>query len=193
MVIGITGGIGSGKSTVAKAFAKIANVAIYFADDEAKKLMVTSAIIKEQICKEFGNEAYQDNQLNRAFIANIVFKNKEKLAILNGIVHPEVYKHFRGFVNSNSKKDYILYENAILFENNSDVLCDKIITVIADENVRIQRVVDRDNASISEVKSRINNQWKDAKKALLSNYIITNNDSDDLLSQIKRIHNILTK
>ncbi len=193
MVVGLTGGIGSGKSTVARAFDKIGNIAIYYADDEAKKLMITSPIIKKQICKEFGEEAYQGDQLNRAFIATIVFADKEKLAILNSIVHPEVYKHFKNFVSLNSDKEYVLYENAILFENNSDVLCDKIITVIADENIRIQRVVKRDNTSESEVKNRMNNQWKDVKKQLLSNYIVTNNTSDDLLPQIMRIHNNLTK
>ena len=143
--------------------------------------------------KEFGEEAYQNNQLNREYIAKIVFANKEKLAVLNSIVHPEVYKHFKEFVNSNSHKEYVLYENAILFENNSDVLCDKIITVVANENIRIQRVVERDNTSKNEVQNRINNQWKDVKKALLSNYVITNNPSDQLLSQIMRIHNNLTK
>ena len=193
MVIGLTGGIGSGKSTVAKKFDKIGNIAIYFADDEAKKLMRTSSIIKEQICKEFGEEAYQGNQLNKAFIAEIVFVDAKKLAALNAIVHPEVYKHFKEFVDSNSDKDYVLYENAILFENMSDVLCDKIITVVADESIRIQRVVQRDDTSEIEVKNRMNNQWKDQKKELLSNYIITNNTSDKLLPQIMIIHNNLTK
>lgn len=193
MVVGLTGGIGSGKSTVAKEFQKIGNIAVYFADNEAKKLMSTSPIIKEQICNEFGNETYNNNQLNKAFIADIVFANKEKLATLNSIVHPEVYKHFKTFVDSNSDKQYVLYENAILFENNSDLLCNKIITVIADESLRIQRVVQRDNTSEAEVKNRITNQWKDSKKALLSNYIISNNTSDDLLLQILRIHNNLTK
>jgi dephospho-CoA kinase len=193
MVIGLTGGIGSGKSTVAKRFEKIGNIAIYFADDEAKKLMTTSSIIKEQICKEFGNDAYQNNKLNKAFIADIVFTDKEKLNVLNSIVHPEVYKHFNSFVHSNSDKQYVLYENAILFENNSDTLCDKIITVIVDESLRIQRVVQRDDTSEKAVKERINNQWRDPKKTLLSNYVITNNASSDLLPQIMRIHNNLTK
>tara|TARA_R110001599_G_scaffold33649_1_gene108513 strand:+ start:8299 stop:8880 length:582 start_codon:yes stop_codon:yes gene_type:complete len=193
MIIGLTGGIGSGKSTVAKEFQQIGNIAVYFADDEAKKIMVTSKVIKAKICKEFGKEAYKDNQLNKAFIADKVFSNTKKLTVLNSIVHPEVYKHFRAFVKKNNDKDYVLYENAILFENDSDVLCDKIITVIADENLRIQRVIKRDKTSELAVKDRIRNQWKDAKKALLSNYIITNNTSDELLIQIMRIHNNLTK
>ncbi|WKD86866.1 Dephospho-CoA kinase [Polaribacter huanghezhanensis] len=193
MVVGLTGGIGSGKSTVARAFQKIGNVAVYFADDEAKKLMTTSSIIKNQICKEFGEKAYQENELNSAFIADVVFSNKEKLATLNSIVHPEVYTQFKAFVEANKDKEYVLYENAILFENASAILCDKIITVIADESIRIQRVVKRDNTSEIAVKNRIRNQWKDSKKALLSNYIITNNTSDNLLNQIMKIHNNLTQ
>ena len=193
MIVGLTGGIGSGKSTVAREFQKIGNIAVYFADEEAKKLMATSMLLKDQICKEFGNEAYLDNQLNKAFIADVVFSNKEKLATLNSIVHPEVYQHFKKFVEANTDKEFILYENAILFENSSDILCDKIITVIADENLRIQRVVKRDETTESEVKKRIRNQWKDSKKALLSNYIISNNSSENVLNQIVGIHNILTK
>ncbi len=193
MVVGLTGGIGSGKSTVARAFQKIGNIAVYFADDEAKKLMTTSSIIKNQICREFGEEAYQGSLLNRAFIADVVFSTPEKLVRLNSIVHPEVYKHFRTFVKANKDKDYVLYENAILFENASAVLCDKIITVIADENLRIERVIKRDSTTESAVKARINSQWKDSKKALLSNYIVRNNTSDNLLDQIMKIHNNLTK
>jgi dephospho-CoA kinase len=193
MVVGLTGGIGSGKSTVARAFQKVGNIAVYYADDEAKKLMTTSSIIKNQICKEFGEKAYQGNELNRAFIAEVVFSNKEKLAKLNSIVHPEVFTHFNAFVETNKDKEYVLYENAILFENASAILCDKIITVIADESLRIQRVVKRDNISEIAVKNRIHNQWKDSKKALLSNYIITNNTSDNLLNQIMKIHNNLTQ
>ena len=193
MVVGLTGGIGSGKSTVAKMFQEIGNIAVYFADEEAKKLMTTSAIIRKKICDEFGAESYLNNQLNKPFIATAVFSNKTKLSALNAIVHPEVYKHFKAFVAANTNKDYVLYENAILFENTSDALCDVIITVVADEKLRIERVIKRDNTSEIEVKNRINNQWKDSKKILLSNYIISNNASDNLSSQIIRIHNNLTK
>lgn len=193
MVIGITGGIGSGKSTVVDRFKSLGNIAVYIADVEAKNLMNTSSVIKSKLIELFGNESYKDNKLNKEFIAKIVFSNKEKLNQLNEIVHPEVYKHLINFIKKNALKDYILYENAILFENNSDSFCDYIITVTASESTRINRVIARDNVSELDVKNRINNQWKESKKVLLSNYIIINEDFQILDDQIIRIHNNLTK
>lgn len=192
MLVGITGGIGSGKTTVAKLFAKFENVVIYFADKEAKQLMNTSSIIKEKIIANFSSEAYINDELNRKFLSNIVFNNKEKLHLLNSIVHPEVFKHLQDFREENANKDYILYENAILFENGSDKLCDKIITVTAPVDVRIQRVVERDKVTKEEVMSRINNQWTDMKKILQSNYVIHNILLSDTENQVSKIHNKLT-
>lgn len=193
MIVGLTGGIGSGKTTVAKEFEKNGNVAVYFADEQAKKIMTTSRVIKTQLIKEFGEECYIDNQLNKELIASVVFSNPTKLKKLNSIVHPEVFKHFNEFVLANSDKEYILYENAILFENKSDSLCDIIISVFASEEIRIDRVIKRDEITKIEVINRINNQWRDIKKVLLSNYIILNSDNDDLENQIVRIHKKLTK
>ncbi len=191
MVIGLTGGIGSGKSTVAKLFSKFNNIAIYNADLEAKNLMNTSTEIKSKLIKEFSQEVYQDNQLNRPFLANIVFSNNKKLKILNNIVHPIVYKHLNDFIKENTNKD-ILYENAILFENKSNLFCDKIITVTAPIKTRIQRVIKRDNSSYEDVEKRINNQWKDSKKIMQSNYVIHNLSLDETEKEISRIHNFLT-
>ena len=193
MVVGLTGGIGSGKSTILKRFNALSDIAVYNADVEAKKLMNTSPIIKSKLIGLFGDAAYMDNQLNRSFIASVVFSDKEKLEKLNAIVHPEVYDHLNSFIEENRSKDYVLYENAILFENKSDVFCDYIITVIAHEKIRIDRVVARDGISRQEVEKRINNQWLGAKKALLSNYVIINEDLKTLDSQIVKIHNNLTK
>ena len=193
MVIGITGGIGSGKSTIVKMFSKFKKIAIYIADDEAKKLMNTSDEIKSQLISEFGKEVYVNNKLNRPHLANIVFNNKEKLAVLNAIVHPIVNNHLQHFIRHNSNKDYILYENAILFENGSNAFCDKIITVTAPENIRIQRVLKRDNSTIEAVTNRIKNQWNQNKKTLQSNYIVQNLTLTKSEEQILRIHNILTK
>lgn len=193
MVVGLTGGIGSGKSTVLERFRSLGAIAVYNADVEAKKLMNTSAEIKSKLTQLFGKEAYLNEQLNRAFIANVVFSDKEKLAALNAIVHPEVYKHLNAFIKENLDKEYVLYENAILFENKSNAFCDFIITVIADENIRIKRVMQRDQITKEAVKNRIKNQWIDAKKALLSNYIIINDDLKMLDNQIIKIHNNLTK
>ncbi|MCH3885415.1 dephospho-CoA kinase [Tenacibaculum sp. MSW2] len=193
MVVGITGGIGSGKSTVLKLFKELGNIATYIADKEAKDLMNTSKVIQERLVLEFGEEVYLNNKLNRPFLANIVFKNKEKLAVLNEIVHPVVYNHLENFIKNNIDKDYILYENAILFENGSDVFCDKIITVTAPEAVKINRVISRDKTSEKEVRNRMKNQWKDSKKILQSNYIICNVSLEETKEKVLKIHNKLTQ
>lgn len=193
MVVGITGGIGSGKSTVVKLFSVFENIAIYLADNEAKKLMNTSEEIREQLIAEFSSEVYKNNELNRPFLANIVFQNKEKLAVLNAIVHPVVHQHLHNFIQKNKEKDYILYENAILFENGSNQICDKIITVTAPEEIRISRVVERDQTSCEAVKNRMNNQWSDIKKVLQSHYLIENLDLNHTEQQVFQIHKKLTK
>lgn len=193
MIVGLTGGIGSGKTTVAKLFSNYANVAIYIADVEAKKLINSSSNIKQQIIKLFGANAYKDNVLDRKFIGQLVFNNKEKLQALNNIVHPAVKEHFANFVKSNQNKDYILYESAILFESNSAEKFDLIISVYVDLEERIQRVMARDSIEKKEVLARINNQWKEDKKLLLSNYLIINSSLENTKNQVRKIHNILTK
>ena len=192
-IVGLTGGIGSGKTTVAKFFAEFKNVAIYIADVEAKKLMNSSEIIKTKLVKEFGKESFIKGELNRTFIAEIVFKDKEKLAVLNGIVHPEVRKHFQKFIENNQDKAYIIYENAILFESKSNIFCDIIITVYADLNTKINRVIARDSSTKTAVLSRMKSQWSDAKKMLQSNYLIYNEKLEDTVNQVHKIHNILTQ
>ncbi len=193
MVVGITGGIGTGKSTVAKLFAKNTNVVTYIADYEAKKLMNSSEIIKTKLISEFGEACFQNNQLQRNHLAKIVFNNKEKLTKLNAIVHPEVHRHFINFIETNRSKSYIIYENAILFENNSQSLCDKVITITAPLEERIQRVIKRDETNRDAVLKRIHNQWSETKKILQSNYIISNINRSETECSVLKIHNILTK
>jgi dephospho-CoA kinase len=192
MVVGVTGGIGSGKSTVTSCFKELENVVLYIADEEAKKLMNSSIIIMESIQKHFGKEAYLDGTLNNTHLAQQVFKDKSKLSLLNSIVHPEVHTHFSKFVEMHKEK-LIIYENAILFEIGSDRFCDVIIAISAPEKDRIKHVMKRDQCSEKEVLDRIKNQWKDEKKILLSNYVILNNYKKSLFPQVKHIHNILTK
>ncbi len=193
MLVGLTGGIGSGKTTVAKIFAEYDNVIVYYADVEAKKLMNTSDKIKEQLIKIFSEDVYVEGKLNRSYLAEIVFKDKEKLTTLNSIVHPEVYDHLTDFIEKNKEKAYIIYENAILFENGSDQMCDKIITVTAPEQIRLQRVVKRDNSTEQMVKERMQNQWTEVKKTIQSNYIVTNVDLYSTKNQVNKIHNKLTQ
>ncbi|WP_439132814.1 dephospho-CoA kinase [Polaribacter sp.] len=191
-IVGLTGGIGSGKTTVAKMFASHTNCAIYIADVEAKKLMNSSKIIKDKLIANFGEASYTKDTLNRKFISNIVFKDKEKLAKLNSIVHPEVRNHFLHFIKINNQKAYIIYENAILFESKSHLFCDIIITVFVHLNTRIQRVITRDQSTKKEVLNRMKNQWDDQKKILQSNYVILNENLEETNMQVQRIHNILT-
>jgi dephospho-CoA kinase len=193
MIIGLTGGIGSGKTTVAKFFSEFDNVVVYIADLEAKKLMNSSVIIKEKLINEFGEASFVNQKLNRKYISEIVFNDKEKLSVLNAIVHPEVKKHFQDFVELNVHKAYIIYENAILFESKRNLFCDFIITVYVDEKTKIERVILRDSSTKEDVKRRIQNQWTDFKKIVQSNYIIYNENLDETKNQVNKIHNILTE
>jgi dephospho-CoA kinase len=193
MIVGLTGGIGSGKTTVAEVFKKLDSVAVYIADIEARKIMNSSDVIRIQLLQAFGKETYKENELNRQYLANVVFDSKEKLTILNNIVHPEVKKHFLDFATSNADKAYVLYESAILFESNSSQQCDFVISVFLDKEERIKRVLERDKTTEKEVLSRINSQWKEDKKLLSSNYIIFNYAIQDTKKSVIKIHNILTE
>ena len=193
MIVGLTGGIGSGKTTVAEVFKKLDSVAVYIADIEARKIMNSSDVIRIQLLQAFGKETYKENELNRQYLANVVFDSKEKLTILNNIVHPEVKKHFLDFATRNADKAYVLYESAILFESNSSQQCDFVISVFLDKEERIKRVLKRDKTTEKEVLSRINSQWKEDKKLLSSNYIILNYAIQDTKKSVLKIHNILTE
>ena len=193
MIVGLTGGIGSGKTTVAEVFKKLDSVAVYIADIEARKIMNSSVVIRTQLLQAFGKETYKKNELNRQYLANTVFESEEKLTILNNIVHPEVKKHFLDFATRNADKSYVLYESAILFESNSSQQCDFIISVFLDKEERIKRVLERDKTTEKEVLSRINSQWKEDKKLLSSNYIIFNYAIQDTKKSVLKIHNILTE
>jgi dephospho-CoA kinase len=193
MIVGLTGGIGSGKTTVAEIFKKFDSVAVYIADIEARKIMNSSDLIRTQLLQSFGKETYKNNELNRQYLANTVFESEEKLTILNNIVHPEVQKHFQDFVIRNANKAYVLYESAILFESNSSQQFDFVISVFLDKEERIKRVLNRDNTTQKEVLSRINSQWKEDKKLLSSNYIIFNYAIQDTKKSVLKIHNILTE
>ena len=186
MVVGLTGGIGSGKSTIAKAFAAL-GIAVFNSDEQAKVLIATDAQVKERIIAAFGEEAYQNGEYNRAYIAQIVFNNPEKLAILNGIVHPALAKYFKQWAKKQISP-YVLKEAAILFESGSYKDCNYIITVTAPEQVRIARVMARDHCTEAQVRARIAQQWSDAQRIALSNAVIENIDLESAKEQVKRIH-----
>ena len=186
MVVGLTGGIGSGKSTIAKEFAAL-GIAVFNSDEQAKALIANNAQVKKRIIATFGEEAYQNGEYNRAYIAQIVFNNPEKLAILNGIVHPALAKYFKQWAKKQTSP-YVLKEAAILFESGSYKDCDYIITVTAPEQLRIARVMARDHCSEAQVRARMAQQWSDTQRIALSNVVIENVDLESAKEQVKRIH-----
>ncbi|WP_010135799.1 dephospho-CoA kinase [Ochrovirga pacifica] len=186
MLIGLTGGIGSGKSTVISFFQEL-GVPCYIADIEAKKIMVSSDIVISKIKKLLGEEAYIDGNLNRNYISKQVFKNKALLQKLNSIVHPEVHQDLKKFAALQTCP-YFLYESAILFENNNQHLCDKVIVVTADKEERIQRVMDRDQVDRAAVLARMQHQWEDEIKIKKADFVIVNQDKKACKEQVLALH-----
>ena len=191
MIVCLTGGIGSGKTTVANLFGKL-GVPVYMSDAEAKILMETSGQIKKEIVKEFGKKSYINNKPDRKYLASIVFNNKEKLQKLNAIIHPRVAQHFEDWYKKQDFK-YVIKESAILFENDIYGDCGKIILVTAPKEERIKRVMSRDNVSKKDVLVRMKNQWTDKEKKKFSDFTIKNTSIDKTLSQVKEIHQELLK
>lgn len=188
-VIGLTGGIGSGKTTIANYFATM-GIPVYIADDAAKKVMQSENIV-QQIKTTFGDSIFEKEILNRSKLAEIVFNNADKLAQLNAIVHPAVKSDFESWLQENKKHDYVIYEAAILFESGRYKECDVIITVTAPEEVRIERVVKRDNTTREHVLSRIKMQWNDEKRISLSNFVINNSNLKIAKEEVVKILKIL--
>lgn len=173
-IVGLTGGIGSGKTTVANFFKEL-GVPVYIADVEAKRLMVANAELRQKITALFGEESYQDGRLNRKYLAGLVFNNPEKLEALNNLVHPVVAEDFRKWVSA-QQAPYVIKESALLFETGDYKNCDVTILVKAPLEERIRRVIKRDATSKESVMGRILHQWPDEKKQMLSDYTIENTD-----------------
>ena len=190
-IVGLTGGIGSGKTTVAKMFEAL-GVSVYIADLQARKITNQPATLK-LIVQEFGNAVVENEQLNRTVMAEIVFNNPEKLNQLNAIIHPLVAQDFKNWLSNNDTAVYILKETAILFETNNHISCDFVITVTAPLDLRINRVKNRDHISEIDVLKRINNQWNDESRIALSDFVIYNENRIDTLNQVKNIHKELIK
>jgi len=186
--IGLTGNIGTGKSTVARIF-EILGIPVYHADFQAKLLLDTDEV-KEQILLIFGTHVFNtSNQIDRKTLADIVFSDKAKLEQLNNIIHPLVEKDFSIWCNNHLDKDYIIHEAAILFESGFDRLFDATILVMAPESLCIERVIKRDLLSEQLVLNRMNNQWNQEKKREKANYIVMNDENTMLIPQILDIHN----
>ena len=188
-VIGLTGGIGSGKTTLLRWF-ETQNIPCFESDVVAKTLLNSS--LKSFVSKAFGNNIYNSSGiLDRKKLAARVFNDPKELAKLNAIVHPAVEKAFEDFKQKHKKDSIIIKETAILFESGGYENCDAIILVIASEEIRIQRVVKRDNIKKKDVEARIKLQWSDDKKKVLSDYLIQNEYLEIALDQAKKILNSL--
>ena len=188
-VLGLTGGIGSGKSTVASYFRKL-GIPVYDSDHEAKLLMNEDEEIRQEILALFGERAYERKVLNRGYISSKVFADPELLEQLNEIVHPRVRRHFKEWV-AIQDAPYVLQEAAILFENGAHKELDAMILVWAPKESRIQRVMKRDEVGREAVLSRMQNQWSDTETTALADYIIENIDRSETALQVARIHSEL--
>lgn len=185
-ILGLTGGIGSGKTTVAALFQAL-GVPVYNADDEAKKLMNQSSKVRTQLIELFGVNAYSDGLLNRSYIAQLVFKDKYKLDALNQIIHPEVATHYSAWLATQTYP-YVVKEVAILFELGAEDQFDFILTVTAPKQSRIDRVMQRDTKTSEEVLSIIKNQWDEALKINKSDFVIYNIDTQLTAKEVEEIH-----
>ncbi len=191
MIVGITGGIGSGKTTVVNMF-KTYGIPCYVADVEAKNIIHNNKYVVAEIIKLFGAEAYVNGIYNTTYVAKQVFTNKEKLSQLNAIVHPAVAQDFLEWTFAQDSL-YVVYESALLFETGNAKKCDKIITVTANLQKRIQRVKNRDGSSEEQVIARIKNQLSDTEKTKNSDYIIDNDDLQQTKKQVTNLHELLSK
>jgi dephospho-CoA kinase len=191
-IIGLTGGIGSGKSTVANYIAS-KGIPVYIADEEAKKIMERTDV-KHNIQNLFPQSVLNDdNTLNRNKIAEFVFSNPEKLKQLNAIVHPAVKNDFSNWMKKHKDASFIIKEVAILFETGGHKDCDKVILITAPEEVRIERAMKRDNSTKESVLARIKNQLPELDKIKLSDFVVENTNLETTLLKIDEILKILAK
>ncbi|MVN22726.1 dephospho-CoA kinase [Mucilaginibacter arboris] len=186
--IGITGNIGSGKTTVSKVF-ELLGVPVFYADYHAKKVMTEDVVLIKAIQNTFGEEAYfDDGSLNRKYISSIVFNNDAELNKLNALVHPAVFRAFDKWAEQFNANFYVLKEAAILFESGSNQQCDKTIVVSASLDVRVKRVMQRDHLTEEEVLRREKKQMPQAEKEAKANFIIFNNPQTMVIPQVLEIH-----
>lgn len=187
--VGLTGNIGTGKSTVARIFESL-GVPVYHADREAKR-MLEETTVKEMLVIKFGVNIFENDQVDRKKLANVVFNNSKKLADLNAIIHPLVEKDLEHFFLLMKDHPYVIQEAAILFESGFDKNFDKIILVTSSEKIANSRVMKRDNVGLQEVEQRRANQWSQIRKIALSDYIIKNDEENMLIPQVLDIHQSL--
>lgn len=188
-IIGLTGGIGSGKTMVAK-YIESLGIPVYIADEEARNIMNTDEVV-HAVSNTFGKEVINNGIINREKLAQLVFNNPEMLQKLNNIVHPEVKKHFDTWVEKHKNSPYVVKEAAILFESGSDKYCDAVITITSPLETRLQRVMERDKTDRESVLKRIQNQWTDEQRIAKSDYVIHNLSVEATKNQVDEILKLL--
>lgn len=186
--IGITGNIGSGKTTICKLF-ELLDIPVFYADEQAKLIMTTDAELVAGLIKSFGAEAYlPDGTLNRKYIAGIVFNNDAALQKLNALVHPAVLRAFNKWAVLHTQAPYVVKEAALLFESGSYHDCDYTLLVTAPTAIRLQRVANRDHITLEQAQSRNSKQMPEKEKAKLADFIIANDNSQLVIPQVLALH-----
>ncbi len=184
--IGLTGGIGSGKSTVAKVF-EVLNIPVFYADVAAKEIMNTDAVLRQNLITAFGEKTYTNNKLNREYLSSVVFNNLAQLERLNAIVHPATIAAAEQWF-AQQKTAYVVKEAALIFESGSSAGLDYIIGVTAPEPLRIQRTMKRDNITREQVIQRMNKQIDETIKMKLCDFVLVNDEQQMLLPQVVKLH-----
>ncbi len=192
MIVGVTGGIGSGKSTVCRFF-ELLGAPVYNADTEAKNLLDTHLQIKQSVVSTMGDFILdQDGKIDRKKLAELVFNNKENLEKLNSIIHPAVGAHFKEWVKQHTTASYVIKEAAVLFESGAYKQVDKIITVVAPPELKIKRVMHRDKITREQIIQRINTQLSDEEKMSRSQFVVVNDELQLVIPQLLQIHAALS-
>jgi dephospho-CoA kinase len=187
--IGLTGGIGSGKSTVAKVF-EVLGIPVYYADEAAKRIMNEDAVLKQQIIEQFGATSYKNNKLDRSYIASMVFNNKEKLELLNSLVHPATIRDAEQWMQQQTAP-YALKEAALIFESGSQDQLDYVIGVSTPAPLRILRAMKRDGSTREQVLARMGKQIQEEIKMRLCDFIIYNDEQQAVIPQVLALHETL--
>lgn len=189
--LGVTGGIGSGKSVVCDVL-RLHDIPVYDADLEAKNLNDTSPVIRKKLTESFGQDLYRNNRLDREKLAHLIFNNEENLRTANSIIHPELAKHFMEWAEQRKQHPVVALDAAVLFEAGFQSVLDKTIIVLAPLEVRIERAVKRGNLTKEQITARANSQMSDKEKAELADFIIQNDGQHSLLEQVDKILQVVS-
>lgn len=189
--LGVTGGIGSGKSVVCDVL-RLHDIPVYDADLEAKNLNDTSPVIRKKLTENFGQDLYRNNRLDREKLAHLIFNNEENLRTANSIIHPELAKHFMEWAEQRKQHPVVALDAAVLFEAGFQSVLDKTIIVLAPLEVRIERAVKRGNLTKEQITARANSQMSDKEKAELADFIIQNDGQHSLLEQVDKILQVVS-